>query len=128
MNPTWTRTNEGHDGNHPEIRRQMARLIQKGKRRTDFTPHRPTRVHPTEIIHPDSGWPLTAPGMWEVIVTLLDAGVPLRKQPLKHPPGEEAWVFLARLCVDGPLIYVKLQMFGSTVLLRSFHEAEYDDD
>ncbi len=128
MNPTWTRTDKAQDGNHPEIRRQMAKLIRKGRRRDTFTQYRPTEVRPWEVIDPDSGLPLTAPGMWAVIVSLLDAGVPLRKHSLDNPPGEKAWVFLARLCADRPLIYVKLQMFGSRVLLRSFHDAMYDDD
>ena len=63
-----------------------------------------------------------------VIVTLLNAGIPLRELSLRQPPGEKAWAFLGRLCSESALIYVKLQMFGSSVLLRSFHQAEYDDD
>lgn len=127
MNPAWTGSDELPDGNHPDVRRQLVDLIQKGRRRSSFTKHRPSEVRPWEVIHPGTGSPLTGPEMWMVIVTFLNGGVPLRELTLRQPPGEKAWVFLGRLCADSPLIYVKLQMFGSSVLLRSFHEAEYDD-
>ena len=128
MRPIWTRTEEGQDGNQPEVRKQMIALIQKRKRKSFHTPYRPTEVRPWEIIHPDSRLPLTDVGMWAAIVTVLDCGVPLEKLLLRQPRGEKAWKFRARLCADGPLIYVKLQLFGSHVLLRSFHEAEYNDE
>lgn len=66
--------------------------------------------------------------MWSVIETLLDSGVPLEELTLRRPPGEKAWVFHGTLCSESATIYVKLQLFGSQVLLRSFHEAEYDDE
>ena len=127
MKPVWAHT-EGQDGNQPNIRRQLIALIQKRKRTSRFTTERPTNVRPWQIIHPDSGWHLTDPAMWAVIVALLEAGVPLTSVSLRARPGEKAWMFLARLSPDGPLIYVKLQIPGSYVLLRSFHEAEYDDE
>ena len=127
MRPTWLRTEE-QDGNQPDIRWQLIKLIQKRKRTSKFTKERPTDVRPGQIIHPDSGLYLTDIGMWAVIVALLEAGVPLKRVSLRDQPGEKAWELLARLCPDAPLIYMKLQIRGSHVLLRSFHEAKYDDD
>ena len=127
MRPTWARTDEGQEGNHPGIRRQLIGLIQKGRRSASFSKHRPTEVRPWEIIRPESSLPLLDTGMWSEIVQFLDSGVPLEKISLRQPPGEEAWVCLARLASDSPLIYMKLQIRGSRVLLRSFHIAEYDD-
>ena len=127
MRPTWIRT-WGQDGNQPDIRRQLITLIQKRKRTSRFTRERPTDVRPGQIIHPDSGLYLTDIGMWAVIVALLEAGVPLTRVSLRDQLGETAWESLARLCTDAPLIYMKLQIPGSYVLLRSFHEAKYDDD
>ena len=66
--------------------------------------------------------------MWAAIIELLDSGVPLRGLSLRQPRGERAWLFLAKLCFDAPLMYVKLQIIGTHVYLRSFHLAEYDDD
>ena len=66
--------------------------------------------------------------MWTAIETFLGSGVPLQELALRQPRGEKAWVFRARLSSESVTVYVKLQLFGSQVLLRSFHEAEYDDD
>ena len=92
------------------------------------TPHRPTKVRPWEVIHPDLGLPFQDAMMWRGITQLLEQGVPLRRVSLRKPRGEEAWECIARLGPNAPLIYVKLQIRGSHVLLRSFHESEYDDD
>ena len=65
--------------------------------------------------------------MWSQIVRLLESGIPLKRIPLRQPSGEIAWVCRARLAHNSPLIYIKLQILGSRVLLRSFHTDEYDD-
>ncbi|MYD94592.1 MAG: hypothetical protein F4Y02_13075 [Chloroflexi bacterium] len=128
MKWTWSQTGSGEDGNVPGIRRQMIDLIRRRRRKARFTSHRPTEIRPWEVIHPQSGLPFQDAMMWRGISQLLDQGVPLRRVSLRQPRGEEAWECLARLGPDAPLVYIKLQILGSQVLLRSFHEAEYDDD
>lgn len=128
MKVTWTRVSTVRDGNQPQIRGHLINLIRRGRRKSAFTKHRPIDIRPRGIVHPDTGLPLTTAGMWTLIEEFLDAGVPLEELRLKQPPGEKAWVFRGRMCSDSATIYVKLQLFGSSVLLRSFHEAEYGDD
>lgn len=89
-----------------------------------FTHKRPTDVRFQEIVHPESKLPLTEAGMWREIERFLKSGVPLKPIDLDQPPGERAWVFLAKLAPDSPWIYVKLQLRRNRVLLRSFHRSE----
>lgn len=128
MNWTWSRTSRGEDGNVPGVRRQMIDLIRLRRRDARFTPDRPTKVRPWEVIHPDSNLPFQDALMWRGITELLEQGVPLGRVALRKPPGEEAWECVARLGPNAPPIYIKLQIRGSQVLLRSFHEAECDND
>ena len=72
------------------------------------------------------GTPLTRSGMWHVIDQALDSGVPLGPVTLRQPPGERGWTFKFRLASSQPLVYVKLQIIGSHVVLRSFHYSEDD--
>lgn len=127
MNLTWDRTGEARDGNYPEIRGRLIDLIRKGRRRSAFTSYRPTEIRPWEIVHPETGLPLPRSSVWTVIEDFLGSSVPLRRIELRQPSGEVAWEFRARLSSESATVYVKLQLFGSKVLLRSFHEAEYDD-
>jgi hypothetical protein len=64
--------------------------------------------------------------MWRVIDQALDSGVPLGSVTLRKPPGEQAWTFMYRLASSQPRVYVKLQIIGSHVVLRSFHYSKYD--
>lgn len=64
--------------------------------------------------------------MWRVIDHALDSGVPLGSITLRKPPGERGWTFKFPLASAEPLVYVKLQMIGSHVVLRSFHYSEDD--
>ena len=127
MKSSRAQPEEGQEANYLGIRQQLIGLIKKGKRQNAFTKHRPTKVCPWKIPSPESGVPLSEAGMWSQIVRLLESGIPLEKTPLRQPPGEIAWVCRARLAPNSTLIYIKLQILGSRVLLRSFHPAEYDD-
>lgn len=118
------RSNQDEEDEYPEIRAQLIALIRSGRRKAAFTQERPADVRFREVLHPESGFPLTERGMWQEIVRLLDSGVRLTRLALHQPPGEKAWVFRARLAPDFPVIYVKLQMLGGTVLVRSFHPSE----
>ena len=127
MNSTRDHPDEGQEGNHPEIRRQLIGLIRRRKRRSDFTKVRPTRIYDWKILNPETGFPLTEESMWRYIVQILESGAPLKETPLRQPPGEIAWVCRARLARDSTLIYIKLQFVGHNVILRSFHPDDYDD-
>ena len=127
MKSSRAQPEDGQKANNPEIRRQLVGLIKKRNRRIDFTTDRPTRVCYSEILSPESGYPLTEASMWTHIVRFLESGYPLQRTVLKKPPGEIAWVCRARLALDSSRIYIKLQIIGSYVLLRSFHIDDYDD-
>ena len=64
--------------------------------------------------------------MWHIIEQALESGVPLVPVTLRQPPDERGWTFKFRLASSQPLVYVKLQIIGSHVLLRSFHYSEDD--
>lgn len=129
MSVAQDRSEGGEPDKHPEIRRQLVTLIRRGRRKRVFTTKRPTDVRFQQVLHPESGFPLTPTSMWGEIVRLLESEIPLTEIELEQPPGERAWVFLARLASESPLLYVKLQILGgSTVVLRSFHPSEHDDD
>ncbi len=121
--PTGSIQAAGH-GNHPEIRRQMIALIQKRKRKANFTRHRPTDIRPAEFTNPETEYELSRQGMWAEVVRLLETGVPLRRVALRQPADEVAWDFVAELWPGQPFLYVKLQILGSTIRLRSFHPSE----
>ena len=118
----------GQAGKDAEVRRLLIRLIRARKRFARFTHRRPTDVRYWEVVSPESGFPLTGSGMWSEVLRLLEAGLPLKRIALNQPPGEHAWVLRARLSPEAPRLYIKLQIIGSRVLLRSFHLDEYDDD
>lgn len=115
---------DDEDGNYPEIRRQMIALIRKRKRKANFTRRRPTDIRPGEYTNPETDYPLSRQGMWAEVVRLLETGVPLRRVALQQPAGEVAWDFVAELSPGQPFLYVKLQILGSTIRLRSFHPSE----
>ena len=128
MKSTPDRPCTGEADTHPEIRQQLIALIRKRRTNRAFTTDRPTDVRFWEIVHPTSGLKLTEAGMWREIERFLQLGVPLKAIVLDQPPGEEAWVFCARLAPGSSLIYVKLQLRGNIVLLRSFHPSERAHD
>ena len=115
---------DAEHGNHPEIRRQMIALIRKRRRKATFTRQRPTDIRPREFRNPETEYPLSRQGMWAEVARLLETGVPLRKVALQRPAGEVAWHFVAELWPGQPALYVKLQILGSTIRLRSFHPSE----
>ena len=111
---------------HAGVRHQLIRMIRAGRRRYGAPPERPTRIRYLQTVNPESGLPLTRSSMWHVIDQALDSGVPLAPVTLRRPPGERGWTFTLRLASAEPLVYVKLQIIGSHVVLRSFHHSEHD--
>jgi len=111
---------------HVEVRKQLIRQIRARRVRYGAPPDRPTRIHYLQMVSPESGLPLTRSGMWHAIDQALDSGIPLQPVTLDRPPGERAWTFKFPLTSAEPLVYVKLQIIGSHVVLRSFHYSERD--
>ena len=111
---------------HSGVRHQLIHLIRARRVRHGAPPDRPTRIRYLKVLSPESGLPLTESGMWQVIDQALDSGVPLEPVTLRRPSGERGWVFRFRLASAKPLVYVKLQIIGPYVILRSFHYSEYD--
>lgn len=111
---------------HAGVRRQLIRLIRARRLRYGAPPKRPARIRYLQVVNPESGFPLTKSGMWYVIDEALDSGIPLEPVTLRRPPGERGWTFRFRLASTEPLVYVKLQIIGSHVVLRSFHYSEHD--
>ena len=111
---------------HSGIRRQLIRLIRARRLRYGAPPKRPVRILYHQIVNPESGLPLTRSGMWHVIDRALDSGVPLAPVTLRQPPGERGWTFKFPLASAESLVYVKLQIIGSHLVLRSFHYSEHD--
>lgn len=111
---------------HAEVRQQLIHLIRARRVRHGRPPDRPARILYHQMVNPESGWPLTKSGMWHAIDQALDRGTPLQPVTLRRPRGERGWTFKFRLAAAEPLVYVKLQIIGSHVLLRSFHHSERD--
>ena len=112
---------------HVGVRRQLIRLIRARRLRYGAPPKRPARIRYLQVVNPESGLPLPRSGMWHVIDQALDSGVPLEPVAMRQPPGERGWTFKSRLASAEPLVYVKLQIIGSHVVLRSFHYSEEPD-
>ena len=111
---------------HVGVRHQLIRLIRARRLKYGAPPKRPARIRYHQVVNPASGLPLTRSGMWHVIDQALDSGVRLGPVTLRQPPGERGWTFKFRLASAEPLVYVKLQIIGSNVVLRSFHYSEDD--
>ncbi|MYA41188.1 MAG: hypothetical protein F4Z31_05495 [Gemmatimonadetes bacterium] len=111
---------------HSGVRQQLIRSIRARRLKYGRPPDRPTDISYHQVVNPESGLPLTRSGMWQAIDQALDSGIPLEPVTLRQPPDERAWVFKFRLASAEPLVYVKLQIIGSHVVLRSFHHSERD--
>ena len=111
---------------HAGVRQQLIHLIRARRVRYGAPPKRPTRIRYLQVVNPESGLPLTKSGMWHAIDQALESGVPLAPVTLRQPSGERGWTFKFRLASAEPLVYVKLQIIGSHVVLRSFHYSEGD--
>ena len=111
---------------HVGVRRQLIGLIRARRRKHGAPPLRPVRIRYFEVVDPESGKPLTNWQMWQVIERFLDEGVALEPVTLHQPPGERGWTCKFRLASAEPLVYVKFQIIGSHVVLRSFHYSEHD--
>ena len=72
---------------HVEVRQQLIRLIRARRLRYGAPPDRPTRIRYLQIVNPESGFPLTKSGMWDVIDQALDSGASLEPVTLRQPPG-----------------------------------------
>ena len=62
---------------HTGVRQQLIRLIRTRRLRYGAPPDRPTQIRYLQVVNPESGLPLTRPGMWDVIDQALAEGIEL---------------------------------------------------
>ncbi len=110
----------------------IRRASSRRTRRASFSRERPTKWHPTSLIHPGHGEPFTADGCWSFIADAIASGAPVEVITLRLPPGKRGFVIMLQ-GADGAAIYVKLQLLSDVVLGRSFHlsvtgKEDEDDD
>ena len=96
------------------IRRQLARAARRprSRNRGNFSPGRPTKWQPTQVIDPaaDLDVPFTNAGAWELIASKLEIGHHVDVEI--HP--------------NAPLLYVKLELRSGKIFGRSFHYTEHE--
>lgn len=98
----------------------IRRASSRRTRRASFSRERPTKWHPTSLIHPEHGEPFTSDGCWSFVAEAIAVGAPVEVIALRHPPGKRGFV-MKLAGTDGVVIYVKLQLLSDIVLGRSFH-------
>ena len=81
------------------------------------------RWEPGTLRHPETGELFDTESAWSYIVELLAAGTEVEQMVLDHPPGKAGYVLFGR-SGRGQRIYIKLQLVGSKVVGRSFHESD----
>jgi hypothetical protein len=104
-------------------RAELARRASSRKtRKAAFSPDRPTKWHPTSLIHPDEGDPFTTDNCWAFIVAAIKSGAEIEVIELRHPPGKRGFV-MKLPGAAGVTIYIKLQLLSDYVAGRSFHQS-----
>jgi hypothetical protein len=109
-------------------RAQLSKRASSRKtRRSTFSPHAPTKWHPTSLLHPDTGEPFTEDKCWAFVAAAIDAGEAIEVMELKKPAGKRGFV-MKLAGHEQTTIYVKLQLLSDKVLGRSFHESRGPGD
>lgn len=108
------------------IRHQLMQLAaSKRTRRQEFSPGRPTRWNPTQVVDPrDPPQVFTDAGAWDFIVEQLAGGTPIEELILSKPPGRTGYVMKVAGGRYRPEIYIKLELVPPFVYCRSFHYSE----
>ncbi len=108
-----------------QVRAEMARLGKDSRYRfNQHTRAMPCDWSPGTIENPESGMPFTEYSAWELICELLENDSQLFTEiTLREPPGCKALEATCRLRPNLPEIYIKVQLWQSKVVCRSFHYA-----
>jgi len=89
-----------------------------------FSQKAPTRWQTLQVTNPETGFPFSDAGAWELIADQIDSGVEIKYVKLDKPSGAIGYAFLMKIDPKRLPIYVKLQLGAGVVIGRSFH---YDD-
>lgn len=112
------------------IRRQLARAARRprSRNRGEFSPGRPTKWQPMQVIDPAGGLgaPFTNAGAWEFIASKLEGGHRVDVIDLRKPQGAQAYVMKIEIDPNGPRLYVKVEFRAGKILGRSFHYSEHE--
>lgn len=105
----------------------MRRAASRKTRRATFSPARPTKWHPTSLLHPEGGEPFTTDNCWSFIIAAIANGAAVEAIEMRKPPGKRG--FVLKLPGAGKMIiYIKLELLADLVLGRSFHESTTSSD
>ena len=109
-------------------RAQLSKRASSRKTRlSTFSPHAPTKWHPTSLLDPSTGEPFTEDSCWLFVAAAIDAGEAIEVIELKKPAGKRGFV-MKLAGHQTTIIYVKLQLLSDKVLGRSFHESHGPGD
>ena len=112
------------------LRRQIARAARRPRlrKRGNFSPGRPTKWQPTQVIDPAAGLdgPFTNAGAWELIASKLDHGHDVEVINLRKPRGARGYVMKIRIDPNAPMLYVKVEFRAGSIIGRSFHYSEHE--
>ena len=90
------------------------------KRKTAWSPERPTRWQPHTIENPESGLYFSDASAWWLIADLLETGQEFKEFVLKKPSGAKGYKALHELS-NGKVLYIKIEIVGNFIWGRSFH-------
>lgn len=76
---------------------------------------------PNKVINPETGFPFSEAGAWELIQQLLDSGNPIQPIPMDDPPGLTGYVMKYQLKDEERLLYIKVHFGNGKIVGRSFH-------
>lgn len=118
-------------GNDQKTRNLLARLASSRSTRTSGpTLGRPAHWNPGDVTNPEDHilGVFSDESAWDLIVTKLRQGHPVRPTVLRHPPGATAFTLEIELEPGSPPVYVKLELsrHKRRVFGRSFHTTLYD--
>lgn len=109
-----------------EIRRQIASLARKPRRRTAaFSRARPTRWEPFTVINPETDFPFSRESAWELVAREIERQSRVDVVKLRHPAGATGYVMKIRLEPNRPRLYIKLELRPGRIYGRSFHYSDH---
>jgi len=108
------------------IRREIVVLARRPRaRRAEFTPSRPTKWRPEEVVDPETEMEFSEPSAWRFIADCAERGDDIETVRLDKPAGRTAYVMKIQLRSNRPHLYVKVELRSGRILGRSFHESDH---